>query len=90
VNNGIEQDHRRVKQRTLPMLGFKCFEAASVTLSGIELAANIRKHQFKIGKLAESPSLLQRFGQPYWQPDRRTRFKTEMPPASNKFAPKPF
>ncbi len=52
LNNGIEQDHRRVKQRTRPMLGFKRFKTASVTISGIELAAKIRKHQFKIGKLA--------------------------------------
>jgi len=37
------------------MIGFKCFEAASVTISGIELAAKIRKHQFKIGKLAGKP-----------------------------------
>ncbi len=55
LNNGIEQDHRRVKQRTRPMLGFKRFKTASVTISGIELAAKIRKHQFKIGKLAGKP-----------------------------------
>jgi transposase-like protein len=39
LNNGIEQDHRRVKQRIRPMLGFKRFQAAAVTISEIELAA---------------------------------------------------
>jgi transposase-like protein len=46
LNNLIEQDHRRVKQRIHPMLGFKRFENASVTISGIELAQKIRKGQF--------------------------------------------
>ena len=51
LNNIIEQDHRRVKQRIRPMLGFKRFECAAVTLSGIELAQKIKKNQFKTGKL---------------------------------------
>ena len=38
LNNLIEQDHRRVKQRIRPMLGFKRFDNAAVTISGIELA----------------------------------------------------
>ena len=33
------------------MLGFKRFDTAVITICGIELAAKIRKHQFKIGKL---------------------------------------
>ena len=51
LNNLIEQDHRRVKQRIRPMLGFKRFDYAVVTLSGIELAEKIKKEQFKTGKL---------------------------------------
>ena len=46
LNNLIEQDHRRVKQRVCPMLGFKRFENAAVTISGIELAHKIKKGQF--------------------------------------------
>jgi transposase-like protein len=46
LNNLIEQDHRRVKQRVYPMLGFKRFENAAVTIRGIELAHKIRKRQF--------------------------------------------
>jgi transposase-like protein len=63
-NNGIEQDHGRVKQRIRPMLGFERFEAAAVTISGIELAARIRKHQFKIGKLPGRQKVYRQFGQP--------------------------
>ncbi len=46
LNNVIEQDHRRVKQRVYPMLGFKQFRNAAVTIGGIELAQKIRKRQF--------------------------------------------
>ena len=46
LNNLIEQDHRRVKQRYYPMLGFKRFGNAAVTISGIELIGKIRKGQF--------------------------------------------
>jgi len=58
LNNGIEQDHRRVKQRLRPMLGFKRFQTAAVTISGIELATKIRKHQFKVGKLPGRPTTI--------------------------------
>jgi transposase-like protein len=51
LNNLIEQDHRRVKQRIRPMLGFKRFDNAAITISGIELAEKIKKGQFKTGKL---------------------------------------
>jgi transposase-like protein len=51
LNNLVEQDHRRVKQRIRPMLGFKRFDNALVTISGIELAEKIKKGQFKTGKL---------------------------------------
>ena len=50
LNNLIEQDHRRIKQRLRPMLGLKSFETARV-IGGIELAEKIKKGQFKIGKL---------------------------------------
>ena len=58
LNNGIEQDHRRVKQRVRPMLGFRRFQTAAVTISGIELAAKIRKQQFKVGKLPGRPTTI--------------------------------
>ena len=35
-NNILEQDHRRIKRITNPMLGFKSVESAVYTLNGIE------------------------------------------------------
>ncbi len=43
LNKLIEQDYRRVKQRIRPMLGFKRFDNAAVTISGIELAEKIKR-----------------------------------------------
>ncbi len=51
LNNLIEQDHRRVKQRLRPMLGLKSFRTAAIVISGIELVEKIRKGQYKTGKL---------------------------------------
>jgi len=48
LNNVIEQDHRRVKQRVSPMLGFKRFGHATITISGIELIHQIKKNQFDV------------------------------------------
>jgi putative transposase len=54
LNNIVEQDHRRVKQRIYPMLGFKSFRNANVTISGIELVQKIRKGQFNIANIKKS------------------------------------
>ena len=43
LNNIIEQDHRAIKRLLRPMLGFKSFRSAAVTLAGIELMHMIRK-----------------------------------------------
>lgn len=37
------------------MLGFKRFDTAAVTITGIELAEKIKKDQFKIEKLLRRP-----------------------------------
>ena len=51
LNNRIEQDHRRVKQRIRAMVGLKNSKTAAVVISGIELAEKIKKGQFKSGQL---------------------------------------
>lgn len=51
LNNIIEQDHRRVKQRIYQVLGFKEIAHAATTISGIELAQKIRKGQFNVAQL---------------------------------------
>jgi transposase-like protein len=55
LNNVVEQDHRRIKQRVRAMLGFKRFDTATITISGIELAEKIRKQQFKTRNLTGRP-----------------------------------
>jgi transposase-like protein len=61
LNNVVEQDHRRIKKRVRPMLGFKRFDTAAVTIRGIELAEKIKKGQFNLrpltGKPATAPEL---------------------------------
>ena len=47
LNNIVEQDHRAIKRRTRPMLGFKDFRCARILLSGIELMHMIAKGQMK-------------------------------------------
>jgi len=49
LNNVVEQDHRAIKGRCRPMLGFKSYRTAAVTLAGLELVHRIRKRQFKFG-----------------------------------------
>ena len=45
LNNVIEQDHRNVKRIVRPMMGFKSFNTARRTLSGIEAMNMIKKGQ---------------------------------------------
>jgi len=47
LNNIVEQDHRAIKRRTRPMLGFKTFRCARILLGGIELMHMIKKGQMK-------------------------------------------
>jgi len=45
LNNLVEQDHRTVKRRIRPMLGFKTFESAAKLIAGIETMHMIKKGQ---------------------------------------------
>ena len=45
LNNLVEQDHRFIKKITKLMLGFKSFNSAAATLSGIELHHMLSKKQ---------------------------------------------
>jgi len=61
LNYLIEQDHRRITQQIRPMLGFKRFETAAVTIQGIELTEKIKKQQFNLrpltGKATTAPEM---------------------------------
>jgi putative transposase len=60
LNNLIEQDHRRIKRRVRPMLGFKAFSSATITLAGIEMVQMMRKRQGRYS-YNPSPSLAEQF-----------------------------
>ena len=60
LNNIVEQDHRGVKRLTRPMLGFKSYEAAQATLTGIELVRMLRKGQLD-GEELEGFSVAEQF-----------------------------
>lgn len=47
MNNIVEQDHRRIKKRVRPMLGFHSFASAFNIIPGIELIAQLRKKQYR-------------------------------------------
>jgi transposase-like protein len=51
LNNLIEQDHRGIKLRIGPMLGFKNYDCAATTIAGIELLRRIGKKQFSLRRL---------------------------------------
>ena len=44
----VEQDHRGIKFRVQPMLGFKSFYNARCVLMGIELVKKIMKGQYQV------------------------------------------
>jgi putative transposase len=57
LNNIVEQDHRAVKRKVRPMLGFKSFWAARCTLAGIEVMHAIRKGQLETaGTVSQTPA----------------------------------
>jgi transposase-like protein len=47
LNNLVEQDHRAIKRRIRPMLGFKSFQCAARLLAGIETMHMIKKGQMR-------------------------------------------
>ena len=47
LNNLVEQDHRRIKRRAGPMLGFGSFRTARRTLAGVEAVAMLTKGQVR-------------------------------------------
>jgi putative transposase len=50
LNNVVEQGHRNISRRVVTATGFKRFESAQRTLSGIEVVSVIRKNQIEDSK----------------------------------------
>ncbi len=60
LNNRIEQDHRAIKGRVRPMLGFQSVVCARMILGGIEMIHMMRKQQAKYAR-NPAPSLAEQF-----------------------------
>ena len=45
LNNIVEQDHRAIKRRTRPMMGFKSFRSAARIIAGIQTMHMVKKGQ---------------------------------------------
>jgi transposase-like protein len=60
LNNRIEQDHRAIKRRVRPMLGFKSMASARAILGGIEMVHMMRKGHAKCVREAQL-SLAEKF-----------------------------
>jgi len=60
LNNRMEQDHRAIKRRVRPMLGFKSMDSARAILDGIETVHLMRKGQAKCA-CTQQPSLAEQF-----------------------------
>lgn len=56
LNNIVEQDHRAIKRRTRPMMGFKDFRCARIILGGIEIMHMIMKGQMKRRATTQTPA----------------------------------
>jgi putative transposase len=50
LNNLVEQDHRAIKRRVRPMMGFKTFESARQLIAGIETMHTVKKGQLRCSK----------------------------------------
>ncbi len=60
LNNVVEQDHRPVKRIVRPMLGFKSFRSAKITLQGVELVHMIKKGQM-VSDVSQNLSAAEQF-----------------------------
>ncbi|OKO74930.1 IS6 family transposase [Bradyrhizobium sp. AS23.2] len=60
LSNRIEQDHRAIKRRVRPMLGFKSRDSVRIVLGGIEMVHMMRKQQARFA-FNPHPSLAEQF-----------------------------
>jgi len=47
LNTLVEQDHRSIKRRIRPMMGFKSFDCAARLIAGIETMHMVKKGQLR-------------------------------------------
>ena len=63
LNNIVEQDHRAIKRRVRPMMGFKSFWAARRILAGVETMHMICKGPLSSPKGSLTPAAQQFYSQ---------------------------
>jgi two-component system, response regulator / RNA-binding antiterminator len=90
LNNIVEQDHRGIKSRTGPMLGFQLFNNAATAIAGIELIRRIKKGQFKLGQFAGHRKTIPQLGGGARGVVRLAAPFTTTLPRLSRFAPEPF
>jgi transposase-like protein len=56
LDNLVEQDHRRIKRRTGPMLGFQSVWTARRTLAGVEAMAMLANGQVRAAPRDDMPA----------------------------------
>ena len=56
LNNIVEQDHRAIKGRCRPTLGFKSYRTAAVTLAGIQVPVRDHRGLAPVLRSAAPPS----------------------------------
>jgi transposase-like protein len=76
LNNRIEQDHRGVKLRIGPMLGFKWFNTAAIVNAGIELLRRTAKVNSTLAGYASKIAVRPQSGTRYWQRNKTGAFET--------------
>jgi transposase-like protein len=56
LNNWVEQDHRRIKRLTRPMLSFRCFWTAKRTLAEVEAMTMLAKRHVRALPKGDMPA----------------------------------
>ena len=67
LNNLIEQDHRRIKQRLRPMLGLRSFETAAIVIVSfryvcvaLRLGCELRRGPITLSRISQAGNLYRR------------------------------
>ena len=77
LNNLIEQDHRGIKLRVGPMLGFKWFRTAAITIAGVENGGSIRV-SLTFARCTSKTERRLPYGRRHWQ---RNKYRHSQRPA---------
>ena len=77
LDNLIQQDHRGVKLSLGPMLGFKWFRTAAITIAGSEPLRRINKGQYNLGGLRLKTEIRPLPGTKSWQRNKAGTFETQ-------------